>query len=165
MTGAAAVRINGTTLHSAVGIPVEVGDCEKEIKVSQVTNKQVLRWKDVDYIIVDEVSMMDAKVMMQLNGTLNSLRGSNQEHDAKPFGGVNILFFGDFFPLPSVSKLDLWRNQLGRWQQGHDLWRSLNAIVILTQQMRQAEDPRYAEAMGQLRIHKPTDEDIAMLNT
>ena len=103
--------------------------------------------------------------MMQLNRTLNLLRGSNQEHDAKPFGGVNILFFGDFFQLPSVSKLDLWRNQLGRWQQGHDLWRSLNAVVILTQQMRQAEDPRYAEAMARLRIHEPTDEDIAMLNS
>src|SRR5437667_7523958 len=36
---------------------------------------------------------------------------------------------------------------------------------ILTQQMRQAEDPRYAEAMARLRIHEPTDEDIAMLNS
>ena len=41
MTGAAAVRIDGTTLHSAVGIPVEAGDREKEIKVSQVTDKRV----------------------------------------------------------------------------------------------------------------------------
>ena len=31
--------------------------------------------------------------------------------------------------------------------------------------MRQAEDPRYAEAMARLRIHEPTDEDIAMLNS
>ena len=43
MTGAAAVRIDGTILHSAVGIPVEAGDREKEIKVSQVTDKRVLR--------------------------------------------------------------------------------------------------------------------------
>jgi hypothetical protein len=164
-TGAAAVRINGSTLHSAVGIPVEAGDREKEIKVSRVTDKQVLRWKQIDYIVIDEVSMMDAKVMMQLNKTLNLLRGSNQEHDGKPFGGVNILFFGDFFQLPSVSKLDLWRDKLGRWQQAHDLWRSLNAVIILTQQMRQAEDSRYAEAMARLRIHEPTDEDIAMLNS
>lgn len=164
-TGAAAVRINGSTLHSAVGIPVEAGDSEKDIKVSRVTDKQVLYWKEVDYIVIDEVSMMDAKVMMQLNRTLNLLRGSNQEHDGKPFGGVNILFFGDFFQLPSVSKLDLWRDNLGRWQQGHDLWRSLNAVVILTQQMRQAEDSQYAETMGRLRIHEPTDEDIAMLNS
>lgn len=91
--------------------------------------------------------MMDVKVMMQLNKTLNLLRGSNKEHEAKPFDGVNVLFLGDFFQLPSVSKLNLWKTKLGRWQQGHDLWRSLKAVVILTQQMRQAEDQRYAEAM------------------
>jgi len=76
-----------------------------------------------------------------------------------------VLFFGDFFQLPSVSKLDLWRGKLGRWHQGHDLWRSLNAVVTLTQQMRQAEDPKFAEAMAQIHIHEPTDEDITMLNT
>ena len=74
-------------------------------------------------------------------------------------------FFWSFFQLPSVSKLDLWRGKLGRWHQGHDLWRSLNAVVTLTQQMRQAEDPKFAEAMARIRIHEPTDEDIAMLNT
>ena len=95
---------------------MEAGDQQKDLKVSRVTDKQVLRWKDIDYIIIDEVSMMDAKVMIQLNRTLNLLRGSNQDHNAKAFGGVNILFFGDFFQLPSVSKLDLWRNKLGRWQ-------------------------------------------------
>ena len=145
--------------------PVETGDRERPIKVAKVTDKQHLRWKELDYIIVDEVSMMDAKVMMQLNKTLNLLRGSNEEHEAKPFGGVNVLFFGDFFQLPSVSKFDLWRTKLGRWQQGHDLWRSLNAVVILTQQMRQAEDLRYAEAMARIRIHEPSYDDIAMLNS
>ena len=91
-TGAAAVKINGSTLHSAVGIPVESGDREQQIKVARVTDKQLLKWKELDYIIVDEVSMMDAKVMMQLNKTLNLLRGSHKEHEAKPFGGVNVLF-------------------------------------------------------------------------
>src|SRR5436305_1671682 len=109
--------------------------------------------------------MMNAKVMMQLNKTLNLLRGSNKEHEAKPFGGVNVLFFGDFLQLPSVSKLDLWRTKLGRWQQDHDLWRFLNVVIILTQQMRQAEDQRYAEAMRRIRIHEPSDEDIVMLNS
>jgi hypothetical protein len=164
-TGAAAVRINGSTLHSAAAIPVEAGDREKQMKVGRATNKQVLLWKELDYIIIDEVSMMDAKVIMQLNKNLTLFRGSNKDHDGKPFGGVNMLFFGDFFQLPSVSKLDLWRTKLGKWQQGHDLWSSLNAVVILTQQMRQAEDQRYAEAMARIRIHEPTDQDIAMLNS
>jgi ATP-dependent DNA helicase PIF1 len=164
-TGAAAVRINGSTLHSAASIPVETGDEEKKIKTGRATDKQIMLWKELDYIIVDEVSMMDSKVMIQLNKNLSLFRGSNKDHDGRPFGGVNMLFFGDFFQLPSVSKLDLWRTKLGRWQQGHDLWRSLNAVVILTQQMRQAEDLRYAEAMARIRIHEPTDQDIAMLNS
>ena len=42
-TRAAAVKINGSTLHSAVGIPVEADDQQKEPKVSRVTDKQVLR--------------------------------------------------------------------------------------------------------------------------
>jgi len=50
---------------------------------------------------------MNAKVMMQLNKTLNLLRGFNKEHEAKPFDDVNVLFFGDFLQLPSVFKLDL----------------------------------------------------------
>ena len=164
-TGAAATKINGSTLHSAAAIPVETGDGEKQIRTGKATDKQISLWKELDYIIVDEVSMMDSKVMMQLNKNLNLFRGSNQEHDGKPFGGVNVLFFGDFFQLPSVSKLDLWRTKLGRWQQGHDLWRSLNVVVILTQQMRQAEDLRYAETMARIRIHEPTDHDIEMLNS
>jgi len=31
--------------------------------------------------------------------------------------------------------------------------------------MQQAEDPKFAEAMARIRIHEPTDEDIAMLNS
>jgi ATP-dependent DNA helicase PIF1 len=164
-TGAAAAKINGSTLHSTAAIPVEAGDGDKQIKLGKATDKQVLVWKELDYIVIDEVSMMDSKVMMQLNKNLSLFRGSNKEHDGKPFGGVNVLFYGDFLQLPSVSKLDLWRTHLGRWQQGHDLWRSLNAVVILTQQMRQAEDSVYAEAMARIRVHQPTDQDIAMLNS
>ena len=57
------------------------------------------------------------------------------------------------------------RANLGRWQQGHDLWRSLNAVVILTQQMRQAEDSMYAEALARIRLHQLTDQDIVMLHS
>ena len=162
MTGAAAVKINGSTLHSAVGIAVESGDRDK-VK-SRVTDKDVTKWKEVDYIIIDEVSMMDAKVMVQLNERLNLLKGT-REQGSNAFGGINLLFYGDFYQLPAVSRLDLWRKKLGHWQQGHDLWRSLNAVVILTKQMRQAQDQRYAEAMRRVRLHEPTNEDIEMLNS
>ena len=71
---------------------------------------------------------------------------------------------GDFLQIPAVSHFDLYIDN-PRWQQGHHLWRSLNAVVILRKQMRQAKDPRYAELLHRLRLHQPTDEDIDLLNT
>src|SRR5216117_1971961 len=47
---------------------------------------------------------------------------------------------------------------------GHDLWRSLNAVVILRQQMRQAEDPEYAAMLQRIRNRVPSEDDILKLN-
>jgi len=43
ITEAAAVKINGSTLHSAVGIPVKASDKERQINVTKVTDKQQLK--------------------------------------------------------------------------------------------------------------------------
>src|SRR5947207_13032774 len=51
------------------------------------------------------------------------------------------------------------------WEKGHQLWRSLNAVIILRQQMRQADDPAYAELLARIRIHAPTAEDIELLRS
>ena len=64
------MKITESTLHSAIGIPGGTGDREEQIKMARVTDKQLLRWKELDYIIVDEVSIIDARVMIQLNKTL-----------------------------------------------------------------------------------------------
>ena len=61
MTGAAAFQIRGSTLHSAVGIPVELGDhtTRKHLK------EKKSEWADENrkYLIIDEVSMLDCKVI------------------------------------------------------------------------------------------------------
>ena len=85
-TGSAAVKINGSTLHSAVGIAIETGDDPEKKAMKTVSDRQALAWKDIDYIIIDEVSIIDAKVLMQLNDKLNLLKSSNQAGNS--FGGT-----------------------------------------------------------------------------
>lgn len=48
---------------------------------------------------------------------------------------------------------------------GHHLWRSQNVVVLLTEQMRQSEDPEFAEALSRFRIRQPTLDDIELLNS
>jgi hypothetical protein len=154
-TGTAAIKIRGTTVHSAIGIGVD----DAITRIYKPSDKRMKEWSDTNYIIVDEVSMMDSKLICMLHSQLGKLKSSPD----KKFGGVNVIFVGDFLQLPTVTRLDLYLNKSST-QQAHLLWRSIHTVVILHQQMRQAEDHRYAEMLSRLRIRSPTDEDIILLN-
>jgi hypothetical protein len=71
-------------------------------------------WHNRDYIIVDEVSMMDCMLMERFHKRLSMMRNRPNEM----FGGVNVIFVGDFLQFPSISGLDMWRSQ-GRCEEGH----------------------------------------------
>jgi PIF1-like helicase len=102
-TGAAAVNIRGSTLHAATGIAVEDGE---STKVRPVTESDELSWVPKRYLIIDEISLLDRKVMCQLDARLRSLKRRPNER----FGGMNILFFGDFLQMPACSGLNLYEN-------------------------------------------------------
>jgi len=141
--GAAAFNIQGSTVHSALGIAIERGD--KTRKMGFTKKKE---WRDRWYLIIDEVSMLDCKLMSKLHKKLSSAKPGKEKIN---FGGVNIIFLGDFLQLPSISRSRLYINN-PKWQHGYNLWHALNAVIILYQQMRQADDPDYSQLLGRMRI-------------
>ena len=156
-TGSAAVKVNGSTVHSAVCIPIETSDGKR---IGKLTSKKIDEWTQRRYMIIDEVSMLDCKVIEGLHKQLTIAK-------AKPeieFGGVNIIFVGDFLQLPAVINPDLYRDTV-TYRHGHQLWRSLNTVVILKEQMRQAGDPDCAALLSRLRRRNPSDKDIEALNS
>ena len=106
------------------------------------------------------MSMLNCKVIKDLHKQLIIVK-------AKPkieFDVMNIIFFGDFLQLSAVINFNLYRNTVTR-RHGHQLWRSLNAVVILKEQVRQAGDPEYAALLSRLRMREPRNEDIETLNS
>ena len=157
-TGAAAHNIRGATIHSSLAIPPqETGDQHWTKKMS---HDKIDEWRNRRYLIIDEVSMMSCKVITQVHVQPGKAKSNGDNY----FGGVNALFFGDMLQLPVVSNHSLYMHRPA-WEKGHELWRSLNAVVILHQQMRQAEDHVYADLLGRLRLHTPTEEDIKLLQS
>src|SRR5947207_6803120 len=71
----------------------------------------------------------------------------------------------DFLQIPLVSNLHLYVDMPSEWELGHQLWRSLNAVVLLSEQMWQSEDPEFAAALRQFHIRQPTMQDIELLNS
>ena len=102
MTGTAAIKIRGSTVHSAVGIPVEYGD--KSRIAFNVRPEKMRQWTDRRYLIIDEVSMMDSRVIASLHCELGKIKSKS----AIPYGRLNLLFFGDFLQFPAVFHLDLY---------------------------------------------------------
>jgi energy-coupling factor transporter ATP-binding protein EcfA2 len=95
-TGVAALNAGGQTIHSFFGFkPGVTPDSVRRLKSKEL-------YKNLDMIVIDEISMVRADLMdcvetyMRYNGPKPGL----------PFGGVRMVFFGDMMQLPPVVKND-----------------------------------------------------------
>ena len=61
-------------------------------------------WMERNYMIVDEVSMMDTNVIVNISTELSRAKSVPSQKS----GGINIIFMGDFLQLPAVSSRDLY---------------------------------------------------------
>jgi ATP-dependent DNA helicase PIF1 len=91
-TGVAALNIGGQTIHSFFRMPFEI-DFD-DIKVDYKT-KEILR--NIDTVVIDEVSMVRVDLMEAVSIKLQKARGNEE-----PFGGVQMIVFGDLYQLPPV---------------------------------------------------------------
>jgi ATP-dependent DNA helicase PIF1 len=101
LTGCAALLLEcqAKTIHSWSGIHL-MNNPDDEI-VRRISQKQLLKeqWKMTDILVVDEVSMMPKRMFELLNRI-----GQKVRRNDKPFGGLQVVFVGDFFQLPPIDK-------------------------------------------------------------
>lgn len=100
LTGCASVLLNcsARTIHSWSGIKLARGDANTVIESVLRSNRILNNWRSVKILIVDEVSMMSKKIFNILNEI-----GKRVRHSPLPFGGIQVIFTGDFFQLPPVG--------------------------------------------------------------
>jgi ATP-dependent DNA helicase PIF1 len=103
LTGCAAVLLEckAKTVHSWAGIGL--GNGSPEYLINKVMKNQMAKqmWKETDLLIIDEVSMMSQKLFETLN-----MIGKTIRRNSKPFGGIQLIFSGDFYQLPPVGDKD-----------------------------------------------------------
>ena len=159
-TGTAAKNIGGSTTATLFGL--NTPSIERTLQA---------RFEKVKTIIIDEVSMIGCRQLARISKALSrgKLVGSTI-----PFGGVDIIFLGDFIQFRPVkdtplysswSKLKKMKNSLSAIQMhlGAHFWSQLNNIILLTEQMR-CTDTVYLELLNRLREGKCTESDITLLN-
>ena len=96
-TGVAAIRVKGQTIHSFFGFPPKVIQTRHIKKVRQIELLQ-----NLETLIIDEISMVRADVFDAIDYSLRVHR----KKLTQPFGGVQVIVFGDLFQLPPVVNMD-----------------------------------------------------------
>jgi len=161
MTGCAAILLpecNARTLHSWSGIRLAKGPKHRVVS-SVVKNKSArATWRKVKLLIIDEVSMMSVKIFEILEEIARSTRLS-----ALPFGGIQVVFTGDFFQLPPVGSSGEPDTEAFCFESA--VWPRVflrNNLVELRTIFRQT-DPLYKEILLQVRTATLTKENEQIL--
>lgn len=148
LTGCAAVLLEckARTIHSWAGIGIGSGDIENIIK--KVMRNKVAKnaWLSVNILIIDEVSMMSKKLFEVLNSVAQKIR-----KNGSPFGGMQVIFSGDFYQLPPVGNKDDISTSEFCFQS--ELWFNMFKIpnhIQLKTIFRQS-DPVYQKILNQIR--------------
>src|SRR5436189_146711 len=119
-------------------------------------------------MIVDEVSMIDLSMLSIINNQCKIAKSLNRE-SPDLFGGLPIvIFMGDFYQFPPVKGPPLWKEpRVGNDEDtnGRMIWHQFTNVIILDQQMRQAEDPNFRSLLSRARATSLTEEDLSLLNT
>jgi ATP-dependent DNA helicase PIF1 len=97
-TGVAAVNVGGQTIHAFFGFrPGITLD-----KIRSRSRGQSSIYKQLDMIIIDEISMVRADLLDCIEKFLRL----NGRHEGQPFGGIQMVFIGDLYQLPPVVPED-----------------------------------------------------------
>jgi hypothetical protein len=108
-----AANINGFTIHHWSGIPVqEGGGGSGTLNANKLSTKR----QSLRFLLIDEVSMVAAQLMGQLESAISKVTRqrngykNRQNGSVRPFGGLNVLFFGDWWQIPPVAGTALFGN-------------------------------------------------------
>jgi len=151
LTGCAAVLLNckAKTLHSWAGIGLGNGSIEQLVTKIKKNKFAKTLWKSSEILVVDEVSMLSLKLFNVLNEIGKVIRGNQ-----KPFGGIQVIFSGDFFQLPPVG--DTNEPDTQRFCFESDDWNAVfhrDSQIQLKKIFRQT-DETYAAILNQIREGK-----------
>jgi hypothetical protein len=159
-TGAAADVIGGSTYHTSLGISLN------RYRRGGVAPRVRSLWSRKTVMIIDEVSMIDLSALSIIN-THCKIARSLDRSSPHLFGGLPVvILMGDFHQFPPVQGQALWKLPRNDTEQdGKLIWNQFQQVIILHEQMRQAEDIPYQNLLGRARSGTLTSDDLSTLNS
>jgi len=142
-TGIAATHVGGMTIHSWSGIGIKRTLSPYELDAILSKESLSKRLKAAKVLIIDEISMLDATVLDSVEHIIRLVRGV-----AQPFGGLQVIFVGDFFQLPPIAERG---GSPARFSFEGRAWKTANPIVCYLSEQHRQEDEGYLKTLLAIR--------------
>lgn len=157
-TGIASTHISGTTIHSWSGIGIKQKLHAYDLDALEEKANLYKRWNETQVLIIDEVSMLHASFVDMLDRV-----GKHMRRNEKPFGGLQVIFTGDFFQLPPVVRHgDEYENK-EVFAFTSRAWKEAKPVVCyLTEQFRQ-DDDKLTSILNAIRSGEIEEDHYEML--
>lgn len=163
-TGISALNIGGCTIHSWAGV-----GCMNEPLDSLLASlfgndldicdesRIVFRIKKCKILAIDEISMLSAYELEYLDAYFKAVRNCDL-----PFGGIQVVFLGDFLQLPPVAtKEDLEhypRKSLFCFDS--TVWYDLDFRTVFLKKIHRQDDVKFQNMLSRFRIGQILYEDM-----
>lgn len=149
-TGIAATHIGGMTIHSWSGVGINSQLSTNDIH--KISNRDTVkkRIEKTHVLIIDEVSMLAPEILTNVNAICQTIKESSE-----PFGGMQVVFVGDFFQLPPI-----FRNERESYRFAFEslAWKHSAPITCyITEQFRQ-DDTHLTKILKAIRTNTITTE-------
>ena len=166
LTGCAALLLGcsgSKTIHSWSGIGLASGTSYKVIDRVLKNKHKCKAWREIKVLVIDEISMMSKKVF----DILDSIGRSSRKKPDLPFGGIQVVFSGDFYQLPPVGSGEeddedssAFCFESSRW---NEIFTTSNIIQLKT--IFRQTDLRYTKALNEIRVGKLYTSSYKLLMT
>lgn len=159
-TGVAALNVGGQTIHSLLRLPIGlIGNSRLYQDREQRRLLQAL-----DVLIVDEISMVSADLMDGIDRALREARGTPE-----PFGGVQLVLFGDPFqlaPVPGGAEERAWYSAMYRslWFFDAHVWDQVGLRTLHLDLIHRQQDEEFRRLLTAVRHGSVTREMAQRLN-
>jgi ATP-dependent exoDNAse (exonuclease V) alpha subunit len=161
-TGVAALNVGGQTIHSLFRLPIGV-IADHEIDQSAELKKLL---NAIDTLVVDEVSMVNADLLDAMDRSLRQARQKPNE----PFGGVQLVLFGDPFQLAPVPGdgderayfADRYRSM---WFFDARVWEEADLVIYELGTIHRQHELEFKQLLNGVRYGMVTAEMAGRLNS
>ncbi len=164
-TGIAALNADGQTMHSFLQLSLSpyFPGCKMEPKRIRKNKLDIIR--SLDLIIIDEISMVRADVLDQMDYVLRKIR---YRQSFRPFGGVQLLLIGDLSQLPPVMPEEEWQMISPYYETPYFFssyaWQQSQFHTIELDHIYRQSDKDFIQILNQVRENKIDESTIRKLN-